>query len=435
MADNFPLTPGSGRNAATDQVAYSGDTADVQLVRPVLVTGSEGSKTVVDLAGDASNGLDVDVTRVQGTVAISAASLPLPSGAATAAKQPALGTAGSASADVVTVQGVASMTPLRVDGSAATQPVSGTVGISGGVAVTGTFWQATQPVSGTVTANAGTGTFAVSAATLPLPSGASTAAKQPALGTAGTAASDVLTIQGIASMTAVKVDGSAVTQPVSLASLPALATGSNPIGSITNTTFAATQSGTWNVGTVTTVTGVTTVSTVTTVGTVSAVTAVSDAQVQGKAAQGASVSGNPVLMGGEARESNPTAVTTGQAVRFSADRLGRQHRVRPKLSHASSNGTPITTATDTAIVAAPAAGNHLVPHRVQVSNGSSTATWVYLRDGVAGTKLFAAYLAQGATGVINLEGLWHLTSATALYLTTSAAGSVEWTASTETIAD
>lgn len=77
---------------------------------------------------------------------------------------------------------------LRVDGSAITQPVSGT------------FWQATQPIS---------------AASLPLPSGAATAAKQPALGTAGTASTDVITVQGIASMTALKVDGSAVTQPVS----------------------------------------------------------------------------------------------------------------------------------------------------------------------------------------------------------------------------
>lgn len=77
---------------------------------------------------------------------------------------------------------------LRVDASATTQPVSGT------------FWQATQPIS---------------AASLPLPGGAATAAKQPALGTAGTASSDVITVQGIASMTALKVDGSAVTQPVS----------------------------------------------------------------------------------------------------------------------------------------------------------------------------------------------------------------------------
>lgn len=64
MADNVDL-PASGRKAATDQVSYSGDTADVQLVRFVLTAGSEGSKTVVALDGDATNGLDVDVTRVK----------------------------------------------------------------------------------------------------------------------------------------------------------------------------------------------------------------------------------------------------------------------------------------------------------------------------------------------------------------------------------
>lgn len=60
------------------------------------------------------------------TSPISAVSLPLPSGASTSAKQPAFGTAGSASADVVSVQGIASMTPF---------------------AVSGTFFQSTQPVS------------------------------------------------------------------------------------------------------------------------------------------------------------------------------------------------------------------------------------------------------------------------------------------------
>lgn len=126
-----------------------------------------------------------NITNVSGTIS-------LPTGAATSAKQPALGTAGSASSDVITVQGIASMTPIKVDGSGVT-----------------------QPISGTVTANAGTGTFAISATSLPLPSGAATAAKQPAFGTAGSAASDVITVQGIASMTALKIDGSAVTQPVS----------------------------------------------------------------------------------------------------------------------------------------------------------------------------------------------------------------------------
>lgn len=44
-------------------------------------------------------------------------------GAATAAKQPALGTAGTASADVISVQGVASMTPLQTRNSGTATPV------------------------------------------------------------------------------------------------------------------------------------------------------------------------------------------------------------------------------------------------------------------------------------------------------------------------
>ena len=173
--------------------------------------------------------LNVNVTNA--SVAISAVSLPLPTGAATAAKQPALGIAGTASTDVLTVQGISSMTALLVDGSAVTQPVSigstvtvtgtggtfpvtdsggsltvddggssltvdGTVGISGSVAVTGTFWQATQPVS---------------ASSLPLPTGAATAAKQPDFGTAGTPSPDVLTVQGISGGEPLIVD---VIQPI-----------------------------------------------------------------------------------------------------------------------------------------------------------------------------------------------------------------------------
>ncbi len=59
----------------------------------------------------------------------------------------------------------------------------------------GTFWQTTQPVS---------------AASLPLPTGAATAAKQPALGTAGTPSADVLSVQGVASGTPIPVSSPAV---------------------------------------------------------------------------------------------------------------------------------------------------------------------------------------------------------------------------------
>jgi len=48
----------------------------------------------------------------------------LPTGASTAAKQPALGTAGTANADVITVQGIAAMTPLLVNASGNAVPVT-----------------------------------------------------------------------------------------------------------------------------------------------------------------------------------------------------------------------------------------------------------------------------------------------------------------------
>jgi hypothetical protein len=112
--------------------------------------------------------------------------------------------------------------------------------LNGSLAVTGTFWQATQPVS---------------VASLPLPSGAATAAKQDSLLTAlgtpfqvggaigntafGATQSGAWSVsitgsvtlgagsatvgkvdQGAAGASAWKVDGSAVTQPISVASLP-----------------------------------------------------------------------------------------------------------------------------------------------------------------------------------------------------------------------
>lgn len=90
------------------------------------VTDASGSLTVDNggtFAVQAAQSGTWNITNVSGTVS-------LPTGAATAAKQPALGTAGTASSDVITVQGIASMTALKVDGSAVTQPVSGTVAVT-----------------------------------------------------------------------------------------------------------------------------------------------------------------------------------------------------------------------------------------------------------------------------------------------------------------
>ncbi len=65
----------------------------------------------------------------------------------------------------------------------------------------------------------------------------------PIYGTAGTANASVLTVQGIAGMTAVKVDGSGVTQPVS--GTVTANQGTSPW--VVSGTVAAAQSGTWTV--------------------------------------------------------------------------------------------------------------------------------------------------------------------------------------------
>lgn len=62
MADNVDITAGSGTTVATDQVGT------VHYQRVKLVDGTLDSTTAIP--GDATNGLDVDVTRVQGTVTV-----------------------------------------------------------------------------------------------------------------------------------------------------------------------------------------------------------------------------------------------------------------------------------------------------------------------------------------------------------------------------
>lgn len=118
MADNITLNAGSGgATIATDDDG----TAHHQYVK--LEFGGDGTFTkVTSSSGLPVTGVGGSLT-VDGTVSVT--------GVATAAKQPALGTAGSASADVITVQGIASMTPL-----AASQ--SGTWTVQPGNTATGT---------------------------------------------------------------------------------------------------------------------------------------------------------------------------------------------------------------------------------------------------------------------------------------------------------
>lgn len=304
--------------------------ADVSIDNPLpvsIVGGGEGSS-----GGLTDTELRATPVPVSGTVTANVGTVPV-TGSFYPATQPVSGTVSVSGSVAVTGAFFQATQPVSGAFFQATQPVSiaATVAVSGPLTdaqlrntavpvslasmpstpVTGTFWQATQPVSGTVTANAGSGTFAISAAALPLPSGAATETTLAAISTKTLAAGQATMANSspvvIASnQSAVPVSGTffqatqpvsgsffQATQPVSIASMPSTpVTGTfwqatQPVsGTVTanagSGTFAVSgtfwqatqpvsiaatvnvaQSGTWNVGTVTTLTSITNAVTIT----------------------------------------------------------------------------------------------------------------------------------------------------------------------------
>lgn len=297
----FVVGDGGGSLTIDGTVAISGS---------VAVTGTFWQATQpVSVASIPSH----DVTNA-GTFAVQVSSSALPTGASTAAKQPALGTAGTASADVLTVQGIVSMTALKVDGSAVTQPVSdgggsltvdGSVSVSGLVPGTGTT--ALGKAEDSVAADGDTG-VAVWAVRKDTPS--------TTVGADGDYAPFEVDANG-----RLWVNGSSVTQPVSNAgtfAVQAAQSGAWTItanagsgtfvvgdggGSLTvDGTVAATQSGAWNIGTVTSAT------------VIQPTAANLNAQVQGPSVADAAATGNPLLSGGRCYDTiDAPAVDSGDA--------------------------------------------------------------------------------------------------------------------------
>lgn len=65
MPDNTTLNTGSGGDPiVTREISHSGDTAKLQGMFLMGITGTEGSYTAAAVNGDATNGIDADVTRV-----------------------------------------------------------------------------------------------------------------------------------------------------------------------------------------------------------------------------------------------------------------------------------------------------------------------------------------------------------------------------------
>jgi hypothetical protein len=108
VSDNVSITAGSGTTIAAD------DVSGVLHQRVKVVWGADGVATDVAAGANA-----LPIADGGNSITVDADSLPLPTGAATDAKLPAFGTAGTASADVITVQGIASMTAVKVSSTAA----------------------------------------------------------------------------------------------------------------------------------------------------------------------------------------------------------------------------------------------------------------------------------------------------------------------------
>lgn len=189
-ASALPLPTG----AATAAAQSTGNTALASILTALGQTlAIGGSVTVSNFPGTQAISGTVTANAGSGTFAISAASLPLPSGAATAANQSTTNTTlGNIDSDI------GALADAAYAGSGSASVIAALKGVYSLLAAP---LPAGSNAIGTVTANAGTGTFAVSAASLPLPSGAATETtlaaintKTPALGQAAMTASSPVVI-------------------------------------------------------------------------------------------------------------------------------------------------------------------------------------------------------------------------------------------------
>ena len=239
-----PISPAAASTAMGTVTANQGTAGALAGGWPVKITDG------TSILGTGAAPVRVDPTGTT-TQPVSAASLPLPTGAATAANQTTLGSQTTKINDGTTTVAVTLANALKIDGSAVTQPVSAaSLPLPAGAATEATLAtrladatftarintlgqkamvastpiviasdQSAVPVSGTVTANIGTSGALALDATL-------------TSGTQKTKITDGINDATVTVANALKVDGSAVTQPISAAALPL------PAGAATEATLA-----------------------------------------------------------------------------------------------------------------------------------------------------------------------------------------------------
>lgn len=309
---------------------------------------------------------------------------------------------------------------VTVDGSGVTQPVSGTVSVSGTITstgayllngdgtyrdsipvtgafyqatqpVSGTFWQATQPVSGTVTVQDGGGALTVDGTVA-------------VSGVTGTVGANIVDSSGIAYSGSNPVPTNLATaldqtidsisaNQVSGANFSVYVTGSS--GTVVS--YLVDGDGVYrdsipveDGGGSLTVDGTVAVSGLT--GSVVAVGAV--------ASDEAGTDSAPLKVGGIARTANPTAVAGGDIVSASYDDIGRQLtrpvQVRDLMATAYIS---LSTGTETTLLAGSASTFHDLVY-VMGANQSDVAVLVDFRCGTAGSVVLSLEIpASGTAGI------------------------------------
>lgn len=186
-------------------------------------------------------------------------------------------------------------------------------------------------------------------------------------GTAGSAATGVQTIQGIASMTPVQVS------QATAANLNATVVGTGTFA--VQATLAAETTkviGTVNQGT-------------------------SPWVVAGPTASGSSLTASPQTKGGLAKTTNPTAVADAQVVNSLHDKLGKQVVTGSIRDLKANQVTTITASTAETTIVTSVASVFLDMYGLIITNTSATAVNVAIKDATAGTTRFNFAVPAGDT--------------------------------------
>jgi hypothetical protein len=209
MADDVVVTTGTSGNVSTIPNGTRFSAEEVTTLNGGSVTAQLAQRIIAAMRTADGTALDVNSTN---PMPVSLASVPLGTGAATAANQATANTTLAAIETALASLGteatladiLTALSSIQAEDFATQTTLAAVLAkLDASIAVTGTFWQATQPVSGTVTANAGTN---LNTSALALESGGVLDDVLAAVLALGVAIGDLAT--------------GAETQPVSVASLP-----------------------------------------------------------------------------------------------------------------------------------------------------------------------------------------------------------------------